>query len=179
MYNFKSTYIDDIILELPDKIGRACKQYIVEKNDEIIGIVRSADKFAFIELKNILIQIKRPKFYFNKKIYSLKNFKSEDNIGTLEFLYSKNECILSLTQGSTYFFHQNTANKNILKPKKWFTFEHHLTDSTDIISYLGNHPLNSLPFGKIVTTNDQLILPIVTGLFIIEENIRTFQENSG
>jgi hypothetical protein len=94
-------------------------------------------------------------------------------------LNSKNECILNIINGSTYFFHKNKVAWNILKPKTWLSFEHHLTDSVDNISFVGNTQLSSLPHGIIDSTNDLLILPILAGISIIEENIRTSRETSG
>jgi hypothetical protein len=54
-----------------------------------------------------------------------------------------------------------------------------LTDSIDTISFIGKLPQTNLPSGIIESTNDKLVLPILTGLFILEEKVRKFLENSG
>jgi len=179
MYQFSSKYIKDIILELPYKIGKNCKQYIIEKNGKTIGKILCSEDFTFIDFEGHSLKIDRLRCYLKDKKYHLKNFQTETIDADLEFLSRYNECILNIRNGSTYFFHKNKASKKILNPKTWLSFEHHLTDSIDDISFLGYQPLNSLPYGIIETTNDLLILPILAGLCIIEENIRTFLENSG
>ena len=179
MYNFSSKYIKDIVLELPHKIGKNCKQYTIEKNGTLQGKIICSEEFTFFEYSGQSLKIDRDKCYFKDKIYYLKNYKTETTDASIEFFGGNREGILNITGGSTYFFHKNKSTKKFFKPKTWLTFEHQLTDSTNTISYLGYTPLNSLPYGKIETTNEQLILPMLVGLCIIEEYLRTFSENSG
>ena len=179
MYHFSSKYINDVILELPHKIGKNCKQYSIERNGKLKGKILASDDFTFIDFESQSLKIDRLRFCLTEKKYHLKNYQTETTAATLEFLSSGNECILNITEGSTYFFHKNQAARNILNPKTWLSFEHHLTDSIDDISFLGSTPLSSLPNGIIDSTNDQLILPILAGLSIIEESIRTYRETSG
>ena len=179
MYHFSSSYINDIILELPHKIGKNCKQYTIEKNGELKGRVLASDDFTFIDFERQSLRIDRLRYCLTKKEYDLKNYQTATTTATLEFLNRNNECIVNIMKGSTYFFHKNQAARSILKPKRWLSFEHHLTDSIDTISFLGNTPLTGLPNGIIESTNDLLILPMLAGLSIIEENMRTFYETSG
>ena len=178
MIYFSCNTVADITYRLPDKIGTNCSEYILTNNERVIGKVLTSDKFALLNYENQTLIIKRVKFYFKQKKYSIDCCKTGQTFGKLEFLDSY-ECIVSLNKGSTYFFHENRANKKLLNPTTWFNFEHHLTDSVDDICYSGNKPLNGLSKGIIETTNEQLLLPTLVGLFILDEFMRTFQENSG
>ena len=178
MFNFSCNSVADITYRLPDKIGTNCCEYSVTKNELPLGRVLTCDKFALVFFEDQSLIINRVKFYFKQKKYSIESYKSGETFGSLEFLDSY-ECIVSLNQGSSYFFHENRANKKLLNPTTWFNFEHHLTDSVDDICYSGNKPLNGLSKGIIETTNEQLLLPTLIGLFILDEFLRTFQENSG
>ena len=178
MFNFSCINVADITFRLPDKIGTNSCEYSIKKNELPVGRVLTCDKLALVYYENQSLIINRNKFYFKQKKYSIECCKTGETFGNLEFLDSY-ECIVSLTKGSCYFFHRNTAKKRFLNPSSWFTFEHHLTDSVDDICYSGNRPLNGLSKGIIETTNEQLLLPTLIGLFILDEFGRTFQENSG
>ena len=178
MFEFSSIDIADITLRLPDKIGTNCCEYSLTNNELVVGKVLTCDKFALLSYQKQTLIINRVKFYFRQKKYSIECCKTAETFGTLEFLDSY-ECIVSLNMGSTYFFHKNVAPKKLLSPLTWASFEHHLTDSTEDICYSGKKQLNRTTQGIIKSTNEQLLLPTLTGIFILDEFIRTFHENSG
>lgn len=179
MFQFSSKYINTNHTELPYKIGEHCKQYLVESDGKFIGQVLSSDNFTWIDYGDHSVKIDRLRYCNTQKTYYLNNYKTETVAATIEFLSRNDECIVNINEGSTYFFHKNQADWSLLKPTSWFLFEHHLTDSADDITITGNLPFNGLPSGIIYSTNEQLILPILAGLSIIEEKLRTFNETSG
>ena len=176
---FKSKYVVDVVLEYPHRIGKNAKEYLLENNVGYIGKVITTDAFALIYYQNINLIIVRQKFYFKKVIYFLKNFKTNETIGNLEFLQNIGECIFTIVNGSTYFFHKNINVKKLFVPYTWFLYRHILTDSVDTIIIDGKKNWSGLPDGSMVSTNIELILPQLIGLFIIEEGIRVFAENAG
>jgi hypothetical protein len=104
MLTFSSTHIKYIKIESPVRIARNCTQYVVSSEYGQIGKVSVGDDFGIIESQNNLIRIDRAKVFFKRKLYSLKNNENEHSLGSLEFLDTMDECILSLVEGSTYFF---------------------------------------------------------------------------
>lgn len=178
MYHFSSKYVNDNVSE-PHKIGKNCKQYTIEKDDILTGRILSSDDFTFIEYEGQSLKIDRIRFSLTERKYIVKNYAIDTISGTLEFLNGNEECIINITDGSSYFFQRNQASRSFLRPKTWLSFDYHLSDSIDDISYLGSTPLGNLPKGIIHATNDFLVLPILLGLFVIEETTRTFLENSG
>jgi hypothetical protein len=57
MFSFSSKFINDIVLELPHKIGKNCKQYTIEKNGNLKGKILASDDFTFIEFENQSLKI--------------------------------------------------------------------------------------------------------------------------
>ena len=179
MYNFSCSHINNLIIEYPHRISKNCKQYDLTKDGKRVGTFLAGDKFSFIEFSDRIIRIDRVKKLFKKDVYSIVDHKNEHFLGSFNFLDNHDECILSLTEESTYFFHRNSFPKKIGNPKTWFSFNYDLTDSKDIITFSGKTSLKNNPTGNIESTNPELLLPTIGGLFIIEENIRRFIENSG
>lgn len=178
MYHFSSRYGYDDVLA-PHKIGKNCKQYTIEKGGTLTGRIISSEDFSFVEYNGESLKIDRISCCRSERKYSVKNYAIDAICATMEFFGGKGECIVNITNGSSYFFHRNQASMSLLNPKTWISFEHHLTNSIDDISYLGSTSLSHLSKGIIHSTNDFLVLPMLLGLCVIEEDTRTFLENSG
>ncbi len=144
-----------------------------------MATLRTGDKFSLIQFYDRLIRIDRIRKIFKKDLYTITDAKDGLLLGSFDFLDNDHECILSLTEGSTYFFHRNKFSYKVLQPGNWFSFKHELTDSTDVITFSGRFSFRNNIIGTVESTNAELFLPIMAGLFIKEENLRRSQENSG
>jgi hypothetical protein len=67
--------------------------------------------------------------------------------------------------GPVYSFNQNNDHMRLLKPKTWNLFSFDMSNSESFISYFSNQSS-----GEIECTDDNNLMPIVSGIFIIGES---------
>lgn len=178
MFTFSSKRIDDIVIEYPDKIAHNCRQYKVKKDNYVVGKLYGGDKFTFIEFPDHFLRIDKQKRFIRNTIYSMVDHNSNTFLGGYEFLSNGQECIMSFESNGTFFFHEDISTKKLFKSSTWDLFKNEMTNSSDIIVYEGR-TFRGNNEGIITSTNEELVLPIIAGLFIIEEKYRISSEHAG
>ncbi len=176
MLTFDRRHIGNIFLtEINQELD--CYQYEVKKDGLIISTMYSSAPLSLIILPDVTLRVDRERKLFRKSHHKMFNHNTGTLEGTFEFpdwqSASHTRCIVRFTDNSVYSFNQNNDHRRLLKPKTWSTFRFDMTNSENMISYIGNQSSC-----EIECTNEKNLLPIVSGIFIIDEKFRILNESN-
>jgi len=177
MFTFTGKKIADIVLELPDNIAVDCHEYNIIREDQFIAKVYGGRKFTFLMFENNLIRIDRIEGFFSPATYTLSNHHTNSYLGEFKFSRNQKEGTLSLLDGNIFFFHTDTSRKVFYKPSTWNQVRYEMTNSSDKIILSGKFIGSTISEGEIETTNTELILPMLVGIYLIEEKARIQFDN--
>lgn len=179
MYTFISKKIADITLELPDRIATNCHEYTLYRESLHAGKLYGGTNFSFIEYENNLVRIDRNAGFFQKTSYDLFDHRTGSYMGSFKFSNNLKKCTLTLEAGSIFHFHKDSSGKVFYRPSTWNKFRHEMNSEKDMIVYSGRSSDLDIYEGTIETTNETLLLPMLAGIYIIEERLRMLREFSG
>ncbi|MFT3912208.1 MAG: hypothetical protein QM737_22465 [Ferruginibacter sp.] len=162
---------------MPDKIAVDCHEHTLMQENIPIGKVYGGRKFTFLKLPANLVRIDRVGGFFSKPGYNIVDHSTGSYLGCLEFTWR--ECIITLQDKTVFYFHKDSSDKAFYKPSTWNKFRHEMTNSTDKIIFSGRINSAEIFDGSIETTNERLILPMMIGIYILEEKQRIRNENAG
>jgi len=174
MLTFDEHYIGYTFLtELNQSLD--CHQYEVKNEGRIVGTVFSSSRLSLIILPDVTLRVDRERRLLKKSHHKMFNNRTGALVGVFEFpdwqSASHTRCILRFIDGSVYSFNQNNDHIKLLKPKTWALFRFDMSNSENFISYF-----SSQSSGEIECTDDNNLMPIVSGIFIIDEKFRLIRE---
>jgi hypothetical protein len=177
MLTFEKRYIGDVFFKEVNQ-SLDCHKYEIKKFDRIVGTVFSSDRLSVIILPDITLRIERERRLLKKCHHRMFNNSTGGPVGVVEFSdwqsFSGTRCILRFSDGTVYSFTQNNEHRRLLKPSTWSLFRFDMSNSENFISYFMG-PSS----GEIECTDYSNLIPVATGIFIIDEKFRLIKESNG
>ncbi len=176
MLTFDGQHIGNIFLtEINQSLD--CYQYEVKKDGRIISTIYCSSLLSLMILPHVTLRVDRERRLLRKNHHKMFNQRTGTLEGTFDFpdwqSASHTRCIVWFTDNSVYSFNQNNDHRKLLKPKTWNVLRFEMTNSENTICYIGTQS-----FGEIECTNEKNLLPIVSGIFIIDEKFRIMNESN-
>jgi hypothetical protein len=189
MLTFRRTFIEDILIKETGKILKNCKLYVISNDTKIAGRFYSGDNFSFIESEEQKIRIDSNRHFFKPSIYHFYEQYNNSFLGRFEIPNDNGfgQGKLHIAEGETYQWIENRDHRWILNASTWNLYRFDLISvSHNIVYYgkmtpgVGNQICPEQIFeGEIQSTNDTLLLPILVGIYIMEEKFRRIEQDPG
>jgi len=193
MLMFQRTFVDTVTIHETGKIIKNCKLYNISESNNRVGRFYSGDNYSFAEIGEQKIRIDAEKHFFRDSEYKIHDQYTGDIIGHFEIPNggigrTGMRSILCLSNGDKYYWTQNNDHRNILKPKTLSKYRFDLVSNDHSIIYYGKMtPDIALSYvnpdqifeGEIQSTDYKLLLPIITGIYIMEEKFRRQEQDPG
>ena len=193
MLTFHRTYIDQVMIVETGKTIAACKLYNIYQGGERLARFYSGGNYSFAEFAEQKIRINTDNGIRRGEYHFVYNQYTKEQIGYFiipvwRIHLADVPTKLRLADGQHYTWTENTAHRSILKPITRSTYRFDFLSPHHSIVYYGKmipnvsanfvNP-NQVFTGEIQTTNDQLLLPIVLGIYIMEEKFRSMEQEIG
>jgi hypothetical protein len=169
---------DTYIKQINGKV-RNCYFYKLTKNNLTVANLYFGDKISFIDLPGKPMLLKRNRPLFKEESYLLTDLITQEEICFFRFSVWQTAFALSATirfaDQSAYLIRQNNLHRRLFKPSTWWQYRFQMQSANDTVSYVGVLKGRRLD-GEISTTNSEIIVPIITGLYAIDEKFRVRYE---
>lgn len=154
-----------------------CYQYEVRNEDAVVSTMFSSASFSLIILPDATLRVERERRLFRKSHYKMFNHSTEALVATFEFpdlqSSSSARCIVRFEDETVYSFIEHNDHRTVFKSSTWNSFRFNIANSENFISFYGTQAE-----GEIECTNENILLPILSGLFIIDEKFRLLSESN-
>jgi hypothetical protein len=178
MLQYKSEYLRDPYIKDLKHSLYACYKYEIAGTAENITSVYASESITLIYCSGMLLRVERNRRLFAKPHHFIYNNTTGEQLGVFEFPNwqrpNKTRCILRLNTGRVYSFVQSNEHLRLLKPSTWGRFCFEMTNSDNWITYEGDRKK-----GTITCADENELMPIALGFFIIDHKFRTSEETAG
>jgi len=192
MLTFHRKFIEDILIKETGKIIKNCKLYNVLNGDTKVGLFYSGDNYSFVDFNEQKIRIDQNKRFFKRSEYTFLNQYTRELLGHFEipngvYLGEMNSK-LHLLDGPTYQWTQNYSQERPFRSRASNIYSFDLVSKEHNIVYYGkmtpdiavNYINPDQVFdGEIQSTDESLLLPILIGIYIMEEKFRRKEQDLG
>ena len=193
MITFHRTFLDKVIINETRKVIKNCKLYNILTSGNQIGRFYSGDNYSFAEFEEQKIRIDSEKHFFTNSEYKIYNQYTGDIIGNFEIPNggigrTGMTSMLYLSNGDKYRWTENKDHRNIIRPSTLSIYKFDFVSITHSIIYYGKmtpdialsyvNP-NQIFEGEIQTSDDRRLMPIIMGIYIMEEKFRRQEQDLG
>ncbi|MEP7375244.1 MAG: hypothetical protein ABI675_17725 [Chitinophagaceae bacterium] len=188
MLTFTRKFIGNVLVAETGNVLTNCKFYEVLDNEVRIGRFYSGDNYSFAEFQEQKIRIESKRHFFSRSEHKIFNQYTKALIGYYEIpngrFMGDNKAKLHLANGYTYRWKELYDHRKVLKPGTWGLYRFDLGSEKHFISYYGrmspNHFRNINPEqvfeGEVQSTEGTFLLPVFSGIFIMEEKFRQLEQ---
>jgi hypothetical protein len=189
MLQFERKFIGDILIAETNSVLEKCKLYEIFDGQEMLGRFYSGENYCFADCANWKIRFEAEKHFFKKSIYRI----IEQNTGQVldemnipnssPFIEIDNAFILA--NGESFAWTKSMKDYAIFKKSTWNRYRFNLFSEADYFVFNGvMEPNNQAEYlnpdqvfkGEIHSKVGVKILPILAGIYLMEESFRRIED---
>jgi hypothetical protein len=187
MFNFIRRKAGAFHFQDYNKTAYDCKFYEIEGDGVVPSRLFYSEHFAMMDIpQQSMTRIERESRFLKKDNYVIFKHPGYWQIGEIRFpgWQARYKCSVHLDDGTQYLFQKHTEHTRVFKPKTWNDYRYSLSGGEFPVFYSGRYVRKKMANkkqrifeGEIRMPCEHPMLPVLVGLYLIEEHFRMEMES--
>lgn len=173
MFTYEKKQIGRIFLKELNRIVDPCDLYEIKKEEKLVASLYSSAELSLAVLPDRVFRIDREQKFFQKRRYRMFD-RYNELVALFEFPLGQPSAdgAVYFKDGPVYSLIEKTDHRRLLKVHTWGLYRFDMSDSEILISFFGTRLQ-----GHILPDNEAHLVPIISGMFIVDEKFRRQDES--